>query len=459
MKIKKWWLNTFVYPKYAKNIKAFYEAIQNDDIGLITYFLENVLLTKHELYRALDISAKQNKFNVVKQLLTHGAEPDNQLISNVTEVRIVKQLILHFEQFDINKNNFFNIYGERFDLCNLLHIAVKKNDISFAKFLLSQHANINAKDNHGNTPIHFVSDIKMLDFLLEKGANINTYNGLGENLLHIAVEADNIELVKKLLNLGMDINAKTLNDNILYSIADEIPHDFLVTFGISHYIDNIFNPCIFSHKGLISLHLVKSYKMAKLLVNNGAQINAKNASGYTPLHCVYKHLEIIKLLLDNGADIKAKTNLGYSIIHIAVQNDNLNLVKLLLNLGLDVNMKAKNGQIPLHFVKSVEMAKLLIKNKADVNVKDCNNCNPLYYMSNYDVIDLLLSYGSSVVLRDKDFYDLHYHVADKATAELLIHHGVKPKYVHVQNEEDDDFEIPSKPVSTFKHYVKIGHVW
>ena len=45
------------------------------------------------------------------------------------------------------------------------------------------------------------------------------------------------------------------------------------------------------------------FKLIKLLLEKGANINIKDKNGYTPLMwaCKYNHTEIIELLLDKGA--------------------------------------------------------------------------------------------------------------------------------------------------------------
>ena len=45
------------------------------------------------------------------------------------------------------------------------------------------------------------------------------------------------------------------------------------------------------------------FKLIKLLLEKGANINIKDKNGYTPLmwSCKYNHTEIIELLLDKGA--------------------------------------------------------------------------------------------------------------------------------------------------------------
>ena len=68
-----------------------------------------------------------------------------------------------------------------------------------------------------------------------------------------------------------------------------------------------------------------------MLIANGAEVNAKNNNGYTPLHNAagYSEAAVAKLLIDNGAEVNAKNKFGNTPLDIARKERNSEVAKLL----------------------------------------------------------------------------------------------------------------------------------
>ena len=77
----------------------------------------------------------------------------------------------------------------------------------------------------------------------------------------------------------------------------------------------------------------------KELLENGADVNAKN--NYTALHwsAYWGHTEVVRVLLEHGADINAKNNYGETVLHNSAWNGHTDIVGALLEHGANVNAK------------------------------------------------------------------------------------------------------------------------
>ncbi len=103
------------------------------------------------------------------------------------------------------------------------------------------------------------------------------------------------------------------------------------------------------------------YNKVRLAINFGADVEAKDNGGQTPLHWAARrnHIEIAKLLIELGADVNAKKFDGWTPLHWASWNSHIEIVKFLIEKGADVEAKDNRGITPLHLAYSDEMKVLL----------------------------------------------------------------------------------------------------
>ena len=82
---------------------------------------------------------------------------------------------------------------------------------------------------------------------------------------------------------------------------------------------------------------------------DGADVNAKDKYGLTPLHHAawQGRNEIVELLIANGADVNAKDVDGGTPLHYAAWQGRNEIVELLIAKGADVNAKDDVGKTPL----------------------------------------------------------------------------------------------------------------
>lgn len=129
------------------------------------------------------------------------------------------------------------------------------------------------------------------------------------------------------------------------------------------------------------------------------EINELIKDGYmnetTLLHfaAVNGYVDIVKVLLEKGADVNAKNNYRHTPLHSAVINGNVNVVNALLGEKADVKAVDKNGDTPLHFAainRHIEIIKTLLENGADVDAKNKDGSTLLNLTNNKDTKRILI---------------------------------------------------------------------
>jgi cytohesin len=120
--------------------------------------------------------------------------------------------------------------------------------------------------------------------------------------------------------------------------------------------------------------------VAQLLLARGAEVEARDELGWTPLHHAVS-VAVQELLVANGANVGARDNGGRTPLHVAALSGRADLAQFLLARGADVNARdSEDGVTPLHmaaFNGQRPVAELLLVSKADINARDREGQTPL----------------------------------------------------------------------------------
>ncbi|NOZ20709.1 MAG: hypothetical protein GXP25_06425 [Planctomycetes bacterium] len=116
-------------------------------------------------------------------------------------------------------------------------------------------------------------------------------------------------------------------------------------------------------------------QVARALIEHGADVNAKDEEGGTPLHraAAIGLKKMVDFLLAAGADVKAKRTDGCTPLHAAARGGHAEVASLLIEKGADVNAKSQSGRTPLHWAAEAgkrRMVEILVAKGADVHAKD-----------------------------------------------------------------------------------------
>lgn len=145
-------------------------------------------------------------------------------------------------------------------------------------------------------------------------------------------------------------------------------------------------------------------------INKGLSVNFQDKAGNTLLHyaCLDNKIDIAKFLVENGANIEAKENDGFRPIHV---NHSPEFVYFFLSKGVNINSQTNEGDTILHMlaiqeIKSekeyeerINFLKDLIENGANPNVENNTGEKPFhtaYLYGNYRISKFLQPYTKSL---------------------------------------------------------------
>ena len=97
-------------------------------------------------------------------------------------------------------------------------------------------------------------------------------------------------------------------------------------------------------------------EVVRVLLNSGADPNARTMTGSTPLHGAAHSSArlVVKLLLADGADPNANDDLGWTPLHGLVRSnfpDTVALAQLLIEAGTNASSEDRDGETPLDYAK------------------------------------------------------------------------------------------------------------
>ena len=194
------------------------------------------------------------------------------------------------------------------------------------------------------------------------------------NALKSAMKAQRIDLVKKLVDNGANVDE--MRAAIILSSMGGYTKVLEMLLGI---VDNMNanDWCESVETALIKASWIGYKESVRLLLEKGrADINAKDKDGEATalMKASFKgHIEIVLMLLEKGADINEKNEDGDTALMWASTRGRTEVVTKLLEKGADVNAKADGNLTALMSASSkgqTEVVRILLENEADVNVKD-----------------------------------------------------------------------------------------
>lgn len=393
----------------------------------------------------------------------------------------------------------------------LLHRAAMAGRIEILQLLLTKPFDVNARDNHGRTPLAKAANRAVAELLLASGAQMHTSEPYcAFPALHWAAGRGADTVVQTLLDHGAKVDDR---DRCHHNTALHDASKAGMIGAATILLDSRADANARNTHGDTPLVMASrkrspaSLELAGLLVARGGDVNIPGSGSpsevvgndaemadFRPLHhaALNGDLALAKLLVDNRADVNAASTNGYAPLHLAMAGGHLEVARLLLDRGARVNARDSHGNTPLHWIAFAHggavssfqdsisikdtytyarigpdayppLAALLIDRRADINAVNGHGMTPLGSADaarNEKISSLLRSKGAETLVSD-DFTARNKRASAFVEsffqrARLIADHpsdSSRQRMAALVNEYFDPSEVAAGVMARLKHKV------
>uniref|UniRef100_A0A6Q2Z121 Ion transport domain-containing protein n=1 Tax=Esox lucius TaxID=8010 RepID=A0A6Q2Z121_ESOLU len=296
---------------------------------------------------------------------------------------------------------------------SLLHHAAGAGNSPVIRFIHSSTDGdeLNVYDEEGHVPLHWAVERNQAEscrLLLELGTDPNVLNKALMSPLHLAVSHrhnhlvevsyDDPNLTSDLPTLPVEVCTNLLNHGARLCIQNKLGHFAIHTAAFA------------GAKKAMDVILKAGEEMGHSIEEH---INFLDKSSSSPLHLAVRggNMDVIKFCVDKGAKIDQQQVDRSTALHFACTQGATEAVKLMLStysrVDSIINLPDGACQTPLHrstIFDHTELAEYLIGKGADIDYIDRKGLSPLLLATNcgaWRTVSLLLSKGANMNIKDK----------------------------------------------------------
>jgi len=312
----------------------------------------------------IEFAVSNNNKPMVIYLMDHGVSIDDAVSEcfSSKKTEILKEIATKYHNYN-----------------SLLIGAFESNNIELIDFLLLEGADINHKDEKGNSVLSYAAEngnIQNLKMCIEKyKQNINLQNNEGQTPLMLACNNKHIDAVNYLIGKGALLEIRDNNGQtaLFYSVSDntgQLFNSLIQSNANAIAKDNSKSSVLMEATKKENHKIIEYYLLRNLIVHDK---DNKSNSAFQYLIANNNHLSPIVLsFLDKGADINAKsTDNGKSLMYYAINSNSLSKIKELITLGASIQATNDKGFRPE--TDNAEVILYLIENNVDINMLDSRN--------------------------------------------------------------------------------------
>ncbi|XP_071780098.2 transient receptor potential cation channel subfamily A member 1b isoform X1 [Centroberyx gerrardi] len=381
---------------------------------------------------------------------------------------------------------------------NVFELA-EKGDLALLENLVKKSPKVlSESDESGASPLHHAAaggHVTLIHFITTviPSEEVNSCDGQGSVPLHWAVERNQTESCRALLDLGADPNILNMALLSPLHLAVSHGHNNLVELLLSYTATDANLQGDLGNTPVMLACSVNNCEALTILLKQGARLCQQNKLGHFAIHAAAfagakKAMEVI---LKTGEEVghTAEGHINYldksksSPLHLAVRGGNIETIRLCIAAGAKIDQQQVDRSTALHFACTqgaseavklmlssygqvediinltdgacqtplhratifdhTELAEYLISLGADINSIDCKGNTPLLLATScgaWKTVALLLSKGANVNVKDRSGCNfLHLAILQpkglkNLTEEVLQHNSVKALLSSEDNE-------------------------
>lgn len=275
--------------------------------------------------------------------------------------------------------------------------AAREGALYVMQALLAAGADVDVRSDMGNSPLHLAarggySEVAVQ--LVHSGAFVDAINRSGVTPLQMALAYGHLDVARSLLRLNADMFLQNKVGETAYDVANDLgyiglsgaPREVRRDSGVGTRVE----PC--SNDVPVAVRMIQGIEVGCAgtvddCLREGASPNTLLPLAlHWPAHASVLHRAahhghdlIVRLLLAAGADIQARDVVGNTPLHVATQAGHNRVVKILLDSGASLEAVSQSGMSPLHRAasKGKELTcNLLIRRGANPRAEDSSGRTP-----------------------------------------------------------------------------------
>ena len=375
-----------------EDIGGLYQAIKHNNIKAVKFFIENnanVEIATFDGTTPLVLAIEENKPKIVELLIKEGKANIYGVYAKETEKYPIYCAVKNknLNMIKILLNNNFDLKRESY----ILSYAMENSDENIVKYLVENGADMYSYEITALYQAVLNLNPKLVEYFLDKGASIEKAGGTdvyGNIMMAAAGSKFNNSNDKSPVDLTLLEKSAENSAKIMQMIINKVDKKLI-------------NDSLEGKTPLI-IAVGNSYiDTAKILIENGANINAVDIEGWSTLSYAVNNgdIEIAKLLLENKAKIKDELLIA---IKSPIVESRIDMIKLLIDNKANINYADENGFNPLNIAiesGDMELTKFLITNGANVNSLMQDEVSLIGYaiaQNNMDLLQILIENGANV---------------------------------------------------------------